>query len=291
MKFQSFAKINLFLYVTGKREDGYHDIFSLMCRLKLSDLVTIDFNNSTNIEIKCSHPDVPEDNRNIAYKAAELFYKNSGIKDKIKITIEKEIPVGAGLGGGSSNAGYVLNHLNRHYNNLFSRNDLISMGTKIGADVPFFIFEEPAIAEGIGNILKPCKLVPYHVILINPGIDVSTSEIYKNVNLGLTKSGKKTKERLLWKNKCKTPFDINGNLWNDLESVTSKIYPEIDIMKKLLNSTNSDNVLMAGSGSTVFGLYLNKESAEKAFETLKSERDKNHDKYMGWKFFQTEMMV
>ena len=146
MKLLSPAKINLFLQVTGKRPDGYHELFSLMCCVDLFDTILLQF-DFKNIRIESPHPQIPLDETNLAYRAAAVFFKALNVNDGLKIIIDKSIPIAAGLGGGSSNAASVLKGLNRHYGYPFSRNQLMSMGLDLGADVPFFIFGKPALAS------------------------------------------------------------------------------------------------------------------------------------------------
>jgi 4-diphosphocytidyl-2-C-methyl-D-erythritol kinase len=165
------AKINLFLLVTGKRADGYHDLVSLMCCISLCDEITLQFGMKSNT-VTCSHPHVPQNETNLAYRAALLFLNRldaNGGSDGVSITINKYIPVAAGLGGGSSNAASVLLGLNHFYGRPFSINQLISMGVLLGADVPFFLFQKPAIATGIGEKLEAFGgLHPYKILLISP---------------------------------------------------------------------------------------------------------------------------
>lgn len=259
------AKINLFLAVTGKREDGYHDLFSLMCPISLYDEMLLRFEGDQ-IGVSCNHPDVPEDDRNIAFRAAELFFDRMGRREGVVIRIDKRIPVGAGLGGGSGNAATVLLALNDYYGCPFSEDELSAMGLRLGADVPFFIFGRPAIATGIGEKLEPlCGVKPYRVILIFPGFGVSTAEVYKNLNLGLTNCQKKLKNSHF----RTSDFDPAQMLCNDLETVTEAVYPEISIVKKAL--TAADGVLMSGSGSTVFGLFSDATECEKVYASLSEQ--------------------
>lgn len=256
------AKINLFLAVTGKREDGYHDLFSLMCPISLYDEIFLRFGEDR-IGVSCNHPEVPEDNRNIAFKAAELFFDRLGRREGVLIRIDKRIPAGAGLGGGSSNAASVLLALNDYYGCPFPEDELAETGLRLGADVPFFIFGRPAIATGIGEKLEPfCGLKPYKVVLIFPGFGVSTAEVYKNLNLGLTNCQKKLKNSHF----RQSDFDPAQMLCNDLETVTEAVYPEISAAKKAL--TTADGVLMSGSGSTVFGLFSDAAECEKVYASL-----------------------
>ena len=258
------AKINLFLKVTGKRPDGYHNLHTLMCGITLFDNLLFEFDES-NIRVCCSHPEVPEDNSNLVWRAADIFLRNINRVCGIKITIEKKIPVGAGLGGGSSNAATVLKVLNKYFDLKFSDDKLRDMSLEVGADVPFFISGRPAVAEGVGEKLQIVdQLKPFHVLLVNPGFSVSTANVYKNLNLRLTKCEKKI-TKFLFEG---ISVDILGILCNDLETVTAKMFPDIERIKAQLIQLGAEGALMSGSGPTVFGLFSDADQAKKAYGEL-----------------------
>lgn len=264
MKIFSPAKINLFLQVLGKRPDGYHDLMSLMCCIGLYDTVSLTF-GVKNIAVSCHHPGVPEDDKNLAFGAAHLFLKTLNKNEGVKIIIQKQIPVAAGLGGGSSNAAAVFLGLNRYYGYPFSTEELMSMGLSIGADVPFFIFQKPAIASGIGEKLEAYQnLKNLKILLVFPDFSVSTADVYKNLNLGLTKCKKKLKSFLLNKQR----FDPRCHLCNDLEAVTASKYPVITAVKEALLNHGALGALMTGSGPTIFGLFSDSNAASKASQAL-----------------------
>ena len=270
MKILSPAKINLFLHVRGKRPDGYHELFSLMCCITLFDEISLEFGGAESIEINCSHPNVPADETNLAHQAASLFLSQMGSARSLKIQLIKNIPVAAGLGGGSSNAAGILLALNTHYGHPFSRKHLMEMGLKLGADVPFFIFQKPAIATGIGEKFDAFKGdLPYHFLLLYPGFNVSTAETYQNMNLGLTKAEKKPTSNHLKLNR----FNPARHLTNDLEQVTALRYPEIGLAKENLLNLGAVGALMSGSGPTVFGLFENAETAEAAKQALSCDQE------------------
>jgi 4-diphosphocytidyl-2-C-methyl-D-erythritol kinase len=279
MEILSPAKINLFLHITEKRADGYHDLVTLMCCIDLFDTVSLNF-GVKNTKVSCAHPNVPEDETNLAYIAARVFQKTLKNNEGVRIYIEKKIPVAAGLGGGSSNAGAVLLGLNRYYGYPFSRDELVSMGLSIGADVPFFILKKPAIASGIGE-----KLTGYHglkkrkVLLVFPGFGVSTAEVYKSLNLGLTKCKKKLKHLFFDKH----TFDPRYHLCNDLESVVISKYPIISVAKDALLDSGAIGALVSGSGPTVFGLFPDSDKAREAYHILLK-----HDQ---WQLYLSDMMI
>jgi 4-diphosphocytidyl-2-C-methyl-D-erythritol kinase len=260
MDISSPAKINLFLQVTGKRTDGYHDIITLMCCIGLSDTIRLRFGEKR-ISVECPHPDVPEDQTNLACRAAELFFDSHRVKEGVHIAIDKTIPVGAGLGGGSSNAAAVLKGLNTHYGRPFSLRELSRMGRYTGADVPFFIAGRPAVASGIGDLLQPYdRLRPYPILLIFPSISVSTAEVYKKFNLRLTKNKKIINRAIFRSNWGKDAPEL---LHNDLEAAASAICPEIQEAKEALLRHGALGAAMSGSGSAVFGVF---EDFEKAID-------------------------
>lgn len=280
MKILSPAKINLFLHVTRKRPDGYHELVSLMCCLELYDLIEI-ARGSKGIRVSCTHPQVPDNEDNLVHRAARLFLKHldaAGEKAdrNLQIRIEKKIPVAAGLGGGSSNAAAVLLGLNRLYGDPFSVQLLSELALRIGADVPFFIHGRPAIATGVGEHLEPFnRLVTQQVLLVHPQVSVSTAEVYKNLDLGLTKCEKQLNSFLL----DKKAFDASLHLCNDLETVSIPRYPEIGAVKEVLLEQGAVGALMSGSGSAVFGIFSDPEAVRRA-ELYLAEKH-------GWQLYPT----
>jgi 4-diphosphocytidyl-2-C-methyl-D-erythritol kinase len=251
VEMDSPAKINLYLHVTGKRADGYHTLRSMMCCIDWYDRLIFDF-GTPKISVTCVAPHVPEDRRNIAWQAAEVFFKALQKTDGVHVTIKKRIPVGAGLGGGSSNAASVLKALNTYYHQPFTMEELMQMGVSLGADVPFFIFGKPAIATGIGEQLNACELYhDYYFLLVYPGIYVSTADVYKAFDFCLTKD-----KKINTKHNSLKIADASGTfLENDLERAAFSMNPKIQTLKKVMLEAGAKGALMSGSGSTVFGLF------------------------------------
>ncbi len=289
MKILSPAKINLFLQVTGKRPDGYHELVTLMSHISLYDVMTFNF-ETPGISVRCDSPEVPDDEDNLAFKAARLFYDRlpmviedhprPGGHGGVSIFIEKHIPVAAGLGGGSSNAGRTLLHLNQYHGWPFSAAEMNAMGLAIGADVPFFLQEKPAVATGIGECLEiysGLQVLP--IVVACPDIPVSTAAVYKKLNLGLTKCGKKLRNFF----SDKSTFDVNRYLCNDLETVTIQKYPVISDIKVQLLQMGADVALMSGSGPAVFGVYSDLRKARRACELLSAHRR--------WRLFVAETLI
>lgn len=284
IKIFSPAKINLFLQVMGKRADGYHDLVSLMCCICLYDIIYLE-SVGKEIKVLCNHPDVPDGMKNIAWQATALFGKNlqkrHGIDfSGIQIQINKKIPVAAGLGGGSSNAAAVLLGLNKMYGYPFSVGELMKMGADIGADVPFLIYQKPAIATGIGDRLQSFKgLRPLKLLLVDPGFSVSTALIYKNLNLGLTNCAKKLKQFYF----DQPDFDIEKYLCNDLEAVTISLFPEVYAVKETLLREGATGALMSGSGPSVFGFFSSLEDLQNAKQAISKNRP--------WRLIPTELII
>ena len=272
-KVKSFAKINLFLYVTSRRKDGYHNLYSLMTQIDLCDDIYLDFSKKE-LSIVCDHPYVPEDDSNLAYKAAVLFYhslKTHGFEEKKSLSIDiiKRITPGGGLGGGSSNAASILIALNNHYNKPFSKAELMKMGLTLGADVPFFIFGSPAIAKGVGERLeKVPNLRPYHLVLCDPGIVASTAKVYKNIDFRLTLNQKYNMKTGLNVPLRGQKFDVRDQMHNDLEESACRLYPEIKETKEEMELLLKRRVVMTGSGSSLFALFSARENADKGYERL-----------------------
>jgi 4-diphosphocytidyl-2-C-methyl-D-erythritol kinase len=257
------AKVNLTLRVLGKRADGYHDILSLMQRISLCDEMLFSLRGG-GVVVRCPDSSLPEDGRNIAYRAAAAFISRTESPPGIEITIRKRIPIAAGLGGGSSNAATTLMALNEMAGYPLTREDLMRMGTELGADVPFFIFEDTAWASGIGDHLIAATPLPHlRFVLVNPGFTVSTKMVYQSLNLGLTNPAISYSIP-----RFSTLEDMIGGLTNDLERVTVGRHPVLDHIKNLLLENGARGALMSGSGPTVFGIFTDEASALQAEKNL-----------------------
>ncbi len=252
---QAPAKINLFLSVLGRRSDGYHDLETWMQKIDLHDTVELELYFGKGIEFSCNDASIPEDETNLAVRAASAFFQVSQ-KSKgygVRITLQKNIPVGAGLGGGSSDAGTVLRGLNDFFEREFSERQLIELARPLGADVPFFVVDHHAVfATGIGDIMHPVDSVSNcSFVLVNPDFFVSTAWVFQN--LALTSLSKNSKLSCLQKHKA-VSLSLQ-DMHNDLEQVTCVKHPEIEIMKRTLLTWGASHVLMSGSGPTVFGVF------------------------------------
>ncbi|MEW6185531.1 MAG: 4-(cytidine 5'-diphospho)-2-C-methyl-D-erythritol kinase [Thermodesulfobacteriota bacterium] len=262
------AKINLFLEVLGKRRDGYHSIRSLMQPINLFDTLSIK-TNSQGLKIRCpGHPEL-ENPSNLVNKAVKLLEKELGRPLPLSIRLKKKIPVGAGLGGGSSNAAATLTGINQLLGGLVPERRLAVLAARIGSDVPFFLNPVTTLASGRGEILKPWPDFPlYWYVLIYPGFSVSTSWAYGQVKFPLTRIEKSINIKRL-----KTKGLAGGGtfLFNDLEGVVSPYFPGLAKIKTALQDRGCLQALMSGSGSTMFGLWESEEPAREACSRLKRQ--------------------
>jgi 4-diphosphocytidyl-2-C-methyl-D-erythritol kinase len=260
---KSPAKVNLRLEILKKREDGYHELRTILQKINLHDLLHFSLKKERGISIKTNHPNLPVGKRNLVYQAVQSILKKSDYKGGVLIEIEKRIPLGAGLGGGSSNAATTLKAMNQLLKINLTKKELMAMGLEIGADVPFFFLEGAAIASGIGERLKKIELPGLWFVLIYPNFEVSTRWAYQNFIL--------TKRRFHFNlhGLLRTPKEISNLLWNDLEEVVSRECPQIGVMKKMLYSAGALGALMTGSGPTVFGVFSEEGGASEAYKKVK----------------------
>ena len=263
LRLKSPAKINLRLEILKRRKDGYHEIRTVLQMIGLYDTLSVSLKKEKVIFITTDHPDLPVGKENLVYRAARVVLKKSDYEGGIHIDIRKKIPLGAGLGGGSSNAATVLKALNQLLELHLPMKELMNMVLSVGADVPFFFLKGAAIAMGIGEKLKKIELPDLWYVLINPKFEVSTRWAYQNFML--------TKRHFHFNLQRfgRTPESISRLLWNDLEGVVSRKYPEIEVMKQMLLSSGALGTLMTGSGPTVFGVFSTRKDAERAFTKLK----------------------
>lgn len=266
---KAFAKINWVLSVLGKRNDGYHEIVSLIHAIDLYDILS--FESSSEIEIETELSIAKEDN--LVYKAVQALQQYTKIKKGIRIILKKQIPQGAGLGGGSSDAATVLKTLNELWKLNLSTKILCEIGASIGSDVPFFFYLPLGIVKGRGEIVTPLKIEKsYVLLLVKPDFSISTRWAYDFLNLKakLTIEYEKINNSIwqLYHKLCSEDLS-NLYLWNDLEKVVVLRYPEIEKIKKKFLEAGALCSLMSGSGSTVFGVFRKEEEAEEALKLFK----------------------
>ena len=259
---KSYGKINLGLDVLRRREDGYHEVRMIMQTVGLYDVLTMKKRKDDKIEMTCNLSFLPTDERNLVYKAVKLIKDKYHIKEGVEINLSKRIPVAAGMAGGSSNAAAVLVGLNKLWKLNLSEVRLQEIGLKLGADVPFCISGNAALAQGIGEELTYIKgLSKDTVILVcKPNLFVSTKEVYEGLDLQNIKNRPDNKFLI----ECLKKGNINllaTNMVNVLETVTSKMHEEIKDIEKVMLENNALGSMMSGSGPTVFGLFDKEEGA------------------------------
>lgn len=270
MKIKAYAKINIALDVVGKRDDGYHLLRMIMQTIDLYDIIEIEKINS-GIKLKCNKHYVPTDERNLAHKAAKLFMETYSIKDGVDINLIKNIPVSAGLAGGSTNAAGVLKLMNKLFDVNADDEELRALGLKLGADVPYCISGGTALCEGIGE--KITQLKPFKdkiLVLIKPPFGVSTKEVYKNFDLSKVIFHPKIEELIQGMENDDIYFVAN-NMKNLLENVTLKKHKIISSIKEEIKLNNAIGTMMSGSGPTVFAFFEDMLKAQNCYENMKKK--------------------
>lgn len=263
------AKINLTLDTLYKREDGYHEVEMIMTTVDLNDRLTLEKRTDKKIVLKVENRYVPNDHRNLAYKAAKLMIDKYDIKTGVTITLDKKIPIAAGLAGGSSDAAATFRGMNRLYDLNLSLETLSEHAAEIGSDISFCIFKDTALCTGRGEKLEHLSKPPScWVILAKPDISVSTQEVYQSLDLSVPHATIQTAA-------CKQAI-IEGDytaminaLGNRLESVTIQMHPIIQTLKETMLKAGADNAMMSGSGPTVFGLASKERQAKSVVNALK----------------------
>jgi 4-diphosphocytidyl-2-C-methyl-D-erythritol kinase len=249
---QAPAKLNVMLKVTGKRADGYHNIVSVMVPVSLYDDIEVCMAETAGIGLTCRGLPLPSGSENLAVRAAEAFYREAEISPRMHLTLDKKIPVAAGLGGGSSDAAYTLLALNDLHGRPLPFARLIKIASELGADVPFFLYQKPCLATGIGDVLEPMNSWPtLWYLIVMPPHAAPTAWVYRNLKLELTSN---TTQDILNPLK-KQPFEISRLLENDLEKVTASHFPVILTIKKALIEAGARGASMSGSGPSVFGVF------------------------------------
>lgn len=258
------AKINLSLEVKGKREDGYHILSMVMQSIELYDNIAIVINGTRKITIDSNANFIPKDERNIAYKAAVLFNNESGLSTGYDIFIKKNIPSGAGMGGGSADAAGVLVALNKLNGNLFSNQKLMQMGLKLGADVPFCMVGGTKLAEGIGEEFTELRDIDMKLLIVKPDIGISTAQAFKRLKLDEITHNPDTEKLITAINK-NHKTDIYKYMDNALYDFSLELVPEMESIINTLVDFGSERAMMTGSGSTIFGIFENEDKLKKAY--------------------------
>ena len=257
------AKVNLVLRILRKRKDGYHEIKTVFQKISLADTLHFGLTKEPGIAITTNHANLPTGEENLVYRAARMILDGADYRGGLWVRIHKRIPLGAGLGGGSSDAATTLRAGSELLGLRLTQKDMARMGAKLGADVPFFFMKGAALGSGIGDRLRPIELPEFWYVLINPGFEVSTAWAYRAVRL--------TKKPFHYSfNKFATSLrGIGRILQNDQEDGVSRVHPEIGTIKDLLLSAGAEGALMSGSGPTVFGIFQGEGGVEKAYRRIK----------------------
>ena len=271
MKLKAFSKINLLLDITGIKKNGYHSLFTVMQSVSLYDVITVEKNGSNEITVSCDTSGVPTDKSNIVYKCAEKFFEYADIKkDKgIHIHIEKNVPFGAGMGGGSGDGAAVLVALNKLFETDYSDKVLCRIGVKVGADIPFCIVGGTALALDTGAVVAPLSdFEGYHIVVVKPNDGVSTKEAYDAIDsLEYMKHPKN--EQML-------EFFADGDFENGLKLCSNVFEQAFDIngrvdIKDIMNKNGALASCMTGSGSAIYGIFKEKENAETSVKLLEKQ--------------------
>ncbi len=269
------AKINLALDVLHKRPDGYHEVKMIMTTIDLADRIELVLLEEDTIKIISHSRYVPDDNRNLAFQAANLLKKKFGVKKGVAITIMKAIPVAAGLAGGSSDAAATLRGLNKLWGLNLTLDELAILGAEIGSDVSFCVYGGTALATGRGERIQHIDAPPHcWVILAKPSIGVSTADVYRNLSLNqVNHPDVDGMVSAIQEQNYKRICDLVGNV---LEDVTLKMYPEVAHIKDQMKKFGADAVLMSGSGPTVFGLVQHDSRLQRIYNGLRGFCDQVH---------------
>lgn len=272
IKLKALGKINLGLDVLGRRPNGYHDVRMVMQTVYLYDQILLEKTDKEGISLKTNLFYLPVNENNLAYRAAKMLIDEFAIKEGVHISLEKHIPVAAGMAGGSSNAAAVLYGMNRLFQLGLTDQELMERGVKLGADVPYCIMRGTVLAEGIGEELTPLPAMPKcHVLLAKPPISVSTQKVYEKLD-----AQEVTKhpdiDGILLGLQTGDLKKITSSMGNVLENVTITEYPQIESIKDVMKEEGALNAMMSGSGPTVFGIYDDKMLARRAAARIREEQ-------------------
>ena len=280
----AFAKINLGLRVLGRRPDGYHEISTVFQTISLHDTLTFEAAPSGRFELICTDPEIPADETNLVMRAASALRERFGVASGARVWLEKVIPAGGGLGGGSSDAAVALAALATLWGVETDARELAEIGARLGADVPFFLTGGTALGTGTGTDILPLSDAPkMHLCVVTPGVRVSTAEAY-----GALGAPALTKEEVLVNlSVSRTEADFPDSLCdvtsNDFEAVVVRLHPEIGRAREALAGAGAGRVMLSGSGSSVFGVFESKGEAALAGAALGAET--------GWKLFACDTLT
>ncbi len=270
---KSYAKVNLFLEIVGKRPDGYHDLETLFQEISLADDLTLSVLEKPEIQIQTDSLDIPTDKTNLVYRATEAFLKETGVSKGVQIHLTKRIPVGGGLGGGSSNAAATLEGLEQLFGISLPEAKSLEISKGLGADVAFFLKGGAAMGSGIGEKLEPLKKKKsFSLILVNPGFKISTADVYRS----LRSTFNQPRHSAFSIREAFNQGDIQAmgeNLFNRLEEPVFEHFPQLIRIKNLLKEAGCLGSLLSGSGSTLFGITTDETKALAIKKIVEDELD------------------
>ena len=267
------AKVNLLLKILGKRPDGYHELLTLMQAIDLADSIEV-WRQSRGVALECDQPGIPTDGRNLMVKAAQLFLEKAEIREGVGMRLVKRVPVAAGLGGGSSDGAHTLSALNELFSLPLNRDELFQLSARLGSDVPFFLSGGAAVCRGRGEKVEPfAHDMDLHFVLVNPGLPLSTREVYESLKNGgetnLT-GGEDLLTLIMTVLSEKNHAQLGAAISNDLEEAAIQKMPLLVQIKKSLLLAGGAGAMVSGSGPTVFALAQNKTKAEQVLEKARN---------------------
>ena len=268
---KAYAKINLGLDVLRRREDGYHEVKMIMQTVDIYDVLTFVKAPADVFRLSVDSAQIPDDDNNLVLKAARLLFTTAGIDAGVEVTLQKNIPVAAGMAGGSTDAAATLIGLNALYDLRFTTEQLQEIGVKLGADIPYCIMGGTALSQGIGEILRPLPAPPRaHLVIAKPDLMISTKYVYENLHANSLKVHPNIDGMIeaLSNQDLTKMCSLMGNV---LETVTEKENPIITQIKDLMKEQGATGALMSGSGPTVFSIFTEEEKARSCFQKIQEE--------------------
>ena len=271
LRLKAYGKINLALDVLGRRADGYHEVRMIMQTVGLHDRIDLYVTQEPGIKIETNLFYLPDNEQNLAHKAARLLMEEFGIRQGLSIHLRKFIPVSAGMAGGSTDAASVLFGVNKMFGLGLSTGELMERGVTLGADIPYCLMRGTALSEGIGERLSPLPPMPQcQVLIAKPGISVSTKVVYESLDaMKLAPSDHPDIDGMIGAIRSQNLREVAGRFGNVLELVTGERYPAISRIEQVMRDYGALGAMMSGSGPTVFGLFANPRAAQAAYEDLR----------------------
>ena len=268
---KAYAKINLGLDVLRRREDGYHEVKMIMQTVDIYDVLTFVKAPADVFRLSVDSAQIPDDDNNLVLKAARLLFATAGIDAGVEVTLQKNIPVAAGMAGGSTDAAATLIGLNALYDLRFTTEQLQEIGVKLGADIPYCIMGGTALSQGIGEILRPLPAPPQaHLVIAKPDLMISTQYVYENLHANSLKVHPNI-DGMIEALSNRDLIKMCSLMGNVLETVTEKENPIITQIKDLMKEQGATGALMSGSGPTVFGIFTEEEKARNCFQKIQEE--------------------